>query len=1548
MASQPVPVLQVQINQIDHYLAPPGPLDNSDLPSVPVIRIYGSSSDDKKCCVHVHQVYPYFFVEYDGKLRRRSVNRYITKLTHSLNHAIVLSLKKDISYKPQFVRGITLVKGIHFYGFHSSYSPFLKVHLANPTFLNRAVTILRSGTVMGTHFRIFESHLSFALQFMADFGLYGCGNLNLSDVFQRGREGRENEESTSVSQPVFQPSPYFCQTRMTLEVDAAAFHILNRLQVTARNLHHKLTIPAPLLPPEPLVLSVRELWEDERNRRRARGLDPSPDMPVDPSESSRTSHGEWVAEARWWEDIRKRMENEREMLPPPESQNDWERWVMTTFESIEALWPEPWRTWKPTLSVDQPEGDTESAVDEQELRDEDIEVDDSLFSQEHMSQLVEREAEWEKSLNHDLPEENSEDVDDDLLPEDESPPSNIVGLPEDKTPISTSTSAEDVFTSNVPSSPSEQQMSLSSPPDLDLVADFQDPVTPTRSGRTGEMQSMGSRPDSPRGISPLVLTRRLPSANGDLTESSTSSEDLSDTVIPPPLKRRRIDSVEPSKSLHSARVASRRVMDINTQHLKTVNLNRYVYALTPPSASKLLETIEDSGIPRKIYRKPFYSNDYDVSGKSREYGGFVYKVKGNEDSLRYLDDWEEHDPFSATNTVTSNLIPYSNGWEYSGSPPSVRQIKLFLASEEARLPSKKPQVGARSQIDGPTQANIYGLKTTPRVAPAVSFREKQGMTILALEVFAPSVKAPVPEVDKIAAVFFSFQGVDPSTSCSGTVVVDTPSVRKLISKTNNIDIVRTELDLLNQIVDVVVDLDPDIVVGWEIQAASWGYLTARGWDYGLDIADLISRAPSTNRFGGTDQWGIRKTSTFKVCGRHVLNVWRVMRVEVTLNIYTFENVVFHVLSRRTPRYGPGTLKEWYQDSTPAHTFTVLRYFSSRTSMVLEVLEETEVVTKTAEFARVFGVDFFSVISRGSQFKVESFMFRIAKPESFVLLSPSRHDVGRMNAAEAMPLIMEPLSTFYTDPVVVLDFQSLYPSIMIAYNYCYSTFLGRINEFQGRQKFGVTDLDLPPGQVETLHEHINVSPTGMMFVKPEVRKGLLARMLIELLETRVMVKQAMKGVKDNKALRKILDARQLGLKFIANVTYGYTSATMSGRMPAVEIADSIVQSGRETLEKAIMTINATEKWGAKVVYGDTDSVFVHLPGKTKDQAFRIGHEMADTITSSNPSPIKLKFEKVYLPSVLLAKKRYVGFKYETPDDKEPVFDAKGIETVRRDGVLAQKKMTETCLKILFRTQDLSEVKNYCYSSWQKLLEGKASVEDFIFAKEVRLGTYSDKGPPPPGAMLAARQAVTAENTEPQYGERVPYVICRGPPNARLVDRVEAPLDVLRNRNMHLDAHYYISRVLIPPLDRIFSLTGCDVHQWYKDMPKATSLDIVRSPTKEDVEGGNYIHGHFVSRQCFACGAPSDEDICDDCYLNSQSAMAGILSKIKKGERRLLDTHRICASCTRTAPTEPVQCESLDCSWLYARTRAEDKLDFLAALAHTLAPSQVDPSLENMAQ
>jgi len=89
---------------------------------------------------------------------------------------------------------------------------------------------------------------------------------------------------------------------------------------------------------------------------------------------------------------------------------------------------------------------------------------------------------------------------------------------------------------------------------------------------------------------------------------------------------------------------------------------------------------------------------------------------------------------------------------------------------------------------------------------------------------------------------------------------------------------------------------------------------------------------------------------------------------------------------------------------------------------------------------------------------------------------------------------------------------------------------------------------------------------------------------------------MKEYEGDNTLRRVFDSRQLGLKLIANVTYGYTAANFSGRMPSVEVSDSIVSKGRETLERAIHLIEGRSEWRARVIYGDTDSVFVLLKGR----------------------------------------------------------------------------------------------------------------------------------------------------------------------------------------------------------------------------------------------------------------------------------------------------------------------------------------------------------------
>lgn len=102
--------------------------------------------------------------------------------------------------------------------------------------------------------------------------------------------------------------------------------------------------------------------------------------------------------------------------------------------------------------------------------------------------------------------------------------------------------------------------------------------------------------------------------------------------------------------------------------------------------------------------------------------------------------------------------------------------------------------------------------------------------------------------------------------------------------------------------------------------------------------------------------------------------------------------------------------------------------------------------------------------------------------------------------------------------------------------------------------------------------------------------------------------------------------------------------------------------------------------AVVIYGDTDSVMVKFGVKSIEEAMELGKEAADYVSSKFVKPIKLEFEKVYFPYLLINKKRYAGL-YFTKPDKYDKMDCKGLETVRRDNCPLVANMMNTCLQIL---------------------------------------------------------------------------------------------------------------------------------------------------------------------------------------------------------------------------------------------------------------------------
>ena len=771
---------------------------------------------------------------------------------------------------------------------------------------------------------------------------------------------------------------------------------------------------------------------------------------------------------------------------------------------------------------------------------------------------------------------------------------------------------------------------------------------------------------------------------------------------------------------------------------------------------------------------------------------------------------------------------------------------------------------------------------------------------------------------------------------------------------------------------------PPGVLSVEAQPIEGGFSTAAG---------MSSDNPA-------ERYAFNHSSGLLIGGRIVINLWRLMRDELKLTIYTYENVCQHVLGLRQPHFSYATLTRWWKQSIlawnppsssssssskPSSTsggpgtgglYRVLSHYLNRALTSLTLIDKLDLIGRTSELARVFGLKFYNVLDRGSQFRVESMMLRVAKPKNYVLPSLSPEQRAGQAGMEVIPLVMEPISRFYVDPVIVLDFQSLYPSMMIAYNICYSTCLGKLPPLgppggagaEGKaagvsgdvtRKLGGLEVSRSASLLSSLLSSCSsslwISPSGCVFTNPSVRQGVLPLLLRDILTTRVMVKQTMRRpeLRHAHSQQRVLNARQFGLKLISNVTYGYTAAGFSGRMPCAEIADAIVSAARSTLERAIEKVEGEAKWRAKVVYGDTDSLFVLLEGRTREEAFRVGKEMAEEITRGEPSPVRLQMEKVYMPSMLVSKKRYVGYRWDTATGGQPTLDAKGVEMVRRDGCPALVRIQEACLRSLFSHKDVSLVRRYVEREWSRIYTGDVLVKDFIFAREVRLGTYKVL---PLAAIVATHSIKQDPRTAPLYGERVEFVVVDAE-GTRLMDKATTPQDLLSHPSrLRLSATYYIEKQLIPPLSRLFDLMGVSVAGWYAQWSRPRRK--LYAPPMGPGEGGGGLDGgagggkggaggrkrtidhYYASQHCPGCDVITTRGYCEGCRRDVRRLVLQEGMDRREVEERVAELRRACMKCigqgyvgARQGEEKryalEVECESRDCSIYFQRVTIKER-------------------------
>uniref|UniRef100_A0A915PKT3 DNA polymerase n=1 Tax=Setaria digitata TaxID=48799 RepID=A0A915PKT3_9BILA len=692
----------------------------------------------------------------------------------------------------------------------------------------------------------------------------------------------------------------------------------------------------------------------------------------------------------------------------------------------------------------------------------------------------------------------------------------------------------------------------------------------------------------------------------------------------------------------------------------------------------------------------------------------------------------------------------------------------------------------------------------------------QHLCVMSMEILALTSRGmpvPDPQHDEILGIFYTIS----TDICAQDEASDVEGIllnanNMLIEQNELYNIVASETDLFNAFVSVIQRYDPDIVIGYNTQRYSWGYLIERSLIIGRNLLSELSRVPIGSPYECS-------SCTAQLCLNAV--AYQVYEVKYVAEISEYYRPEQQKRNRwlkeldPTPR-GRILINVWrILRHELALSILVLKYMKLYCQLNLRILLQLNFFTRTSEMARLYGIQFNEVLTRGSQFRVESMLLRLARREKYIAPSISPAQREAMCSPETLPLTMEPESGFYRDPVIVLDFQSLYPSIIIAYNYCFSTCLGKVSHIEnicGTDKvieFGGLEYNFPIDDIISMLKTngLHISPAGAIFCRDTVRRGLMPMMLEEILNTRIMVKKAAKEFKKDRRLGRILEARQMALKLIANVTYGYAAANFSGRMPCVEVADAIVSKGRETLEQAIKLVNETAYENSRVIYGDTDSIFVVCPGATRTKAFAIGKKIADDVTRANPDPVKLKLEKIMHPLILESKKRYVGMSYESVDDVEGVFDAKGIETIRRDSCPLVSKLLEKALRLLF-INDVNRMVRYLDMQLSNL--SQLPLSDFIFSREYRkwyaeTATVASK-------FIAEKRKALCSRYEPEIGERVSYVIVCGEPNSTLISCVRDPQEFIFDSRLKLNFEYYVRRQVLPTLHRALDFVPIKI-EWH---------------------------------------------------------------------------------------------------------------------------------------
>jgi len=578
------------------------------------------------------------------------------------------------------------------------------------------------------------------------------------------------------------------------------------------------------------------------------------------------------------------------------------------------------------------------------------------------------------------------------------------------------------------------------------------------------------------------------------------------------------------------------------------------------------------------------------------------------------------------------------------------------------------------------------------------------------------------------------------------------------TKSKNAEVVKNEEELIERFIEVIKDYKPDYITGYFTDGFDFPYIKLRADEYGIKLDLGIDGSPVMIK---KERSGF---SSVKIKGIPHLDMYRfisrIMGGGLRIDTFNLNTVAQEILGEKKLDFDLGDISEVWDGGNIKE---LVEYNLRDAELAYKLCRE--LLPNLNEISKLVGMQIYEVCRATYGSLVENYLIKRAKDFNEIIPNRPKYNdiIERRNETYEGAFVMEPKPGFY-EKIVVFDFKSLYPSLIVTKNISPST----LNNKKGNKT--------PEVEIKGKKRHYYFD-TKESFI-PSVVKDIILK--------RNEIKKKLKEKKDS-----ALSGRSYALKTVANSIYGYLGF-FGSRYHSMECAASITAWARYYIQNVI---KKAEKEKFDVIFSDTDSVGIYMNKKTEKETLDFLKRTNDNL----PGVMELELENFYEYGLFVSKKGETTGgakkKYALVDKKGDI-KIIGFETVRGDWSLIARETQKKVIEIILKENSFEKALRYVRNIIKNIQEEEVDMKKLIIRNQLsmNLERYKNIGPHVAVAKLMKERGVNI-----MEGSIINFIISSG--KGLIRDRAKIPKEA-----KDYDKEYYINNQIIPCVEKIFEIKG----------------------------------------------------------------------------------------------------------------------------------------------